>query len=88
MGGAILVGSVGFALPHRRPVAWSGDAMGLPKIRIVDTRSLAGGPLFGIGWGLGSLFAPPAPSASERILSGFPGGVNRNSPMRPARARQ
>ena len=63
MGGAILVGSVGFALARRRQAAWSGDAMELPKSRIVDTRLLAGGALFGIGWGLGGLCPGPALTA-------------------------
>lgn len=63
MGGAILVGSVGFALARRRQVAWTGDAMELPKSRIVDTRLLAGGALFGIGWGLGGLCPGPALTA-------------------------
>ena len=63
MGGAILVGSVGFALARRRQAAWSGDAMELPNSRIVVTRLLAGGALFGIGWGLGGLCPGPALTA-------------------------
>lgn len=63
MGGAILVGSVGFALARRRQVAWTGDTMELPTSRIVDTRLLAGGALFGIGWGLGGLCPGPALTA-------------------------
>ena len=63
MGGAILVGSVGFALARWRQVAWSGDAMVLPTSRIVDTRLLAGGALFGVGWGLGGLCPGPALTA-------------------------
>ena len=63
MGGAILVGSVGFALARRRKVTWTGDTMELPKSRIVDTRLLVGGALFGIGWGLGGLCPGPALTA-------------------------
>lgn len=63
MGGAILVGSVGFAMAQRRQVAWSGEPIELPKSRIVDTRLLAGGALFGIGWGLGGLCPGPALTA-------------------------
>lgn len=63
MGGAIAVGSVGFALARRREFAWSGEAIELPKSRIIDTRLLAGGALFGIGWGLGGLCPGPALTA-------------------------
>ena len=63
MGGAILVGSVGFALARRRQVTWTGDTMELPKSQIVDTRLLVGGALFGIGWGLGGLCPGPALTA-------------------------
>ena len=63
MGGAILVGAVGFAIARRRKVAWSGEAIELPQSRIVDGRLLAGGALFGIGWGLGGLCPGPALTA-------------------------
>ena len=63
MGGAILVGIAGFALAGRRQLAWSGEAIELPKSRVVDTRLLVGGALFGIGWGLGGLCPGPALTA-------------------------
>ncbi len=63
MGGAILVGIAGFAIAGRRQLAWSGEAIELPKSRIVDARLLAGGALFGIGWGLGGLCPGPAMTA-------------------------
>lgn len=63
MGGAIIVGIAGFAMAGRRELAWSGEAIELPKSRIVDTRLLAGGALFGIGWGLGGLCPGPAMTA-------------------------
>ncbi len=63
MGGAILVGVAGFALAGRRQLAWSGEAIELPKSRVVDTRLLVGGALFGIGWGLGGLCPGPAMTA-------------------------
>lgn len=63
MGGAILIGVVGFALAGRRQLAWSGEAIELPKSRVVDTRLLVGGALFGIGWGLGGLCPGPAMTA-------------------------
>ena len=63
MGGAILIGIAGFALAGRRQLAWSGEPIGLPKSRVVDTRLLVGGALFGIGWGLGGLCPGPALTA-------------------------
>ena len=63
MGGAILVGIAGFAMARRRKLAWSGEAIALPQSRIVDTRLLVGGVLFGIGWGLGGLCPGPAMTA-------------------------
>lgn len=63
MGGAILVGIAGFAMARRRKLAWSGEALELPQSRIVDTRLLVGGVLFGIGWGLGGLCPGPAMTA-------------------------
>ena len=63
MGGAILIGIAGFAVAGRRQLAWSGEAIELPKSRVVDTRLLVGGALFGIGWGLGGLCPGPAMTA-------------------------
>lgn len=63
MGGAILIGIAGFALAGRRQLSWSGEAIELPKSRVVDTRLLVGGALFGIGWGLGGLCPGPAMTA-------------------------
>ena len=63
MGGAILVGIVGFAMARRRKLSWSGEPIDLPQSRIVDARLLAGGALFGIGWGLGGLCPGPAITA-------------------------
>ncbi len=63
MGGAIVVGIFGFAIARRRKVAWSGEVIELPESRIVDSRLLAGGALFGIGWGLGGLCPGPALTA-------------------------
>ena len=63
MGGAILVGIAGFTMARRRKLSWSGEAIELPQSRTVDTRLLAGGALFGIGWGLGGLCPGPAMTA-------------------------
>ncbi|MEO6363942.1 MAG: DUF6691 family protein [Caldimonas sp.] len=63
MAGAILVGIAGFAMAGRRQLAWSGETIDLPKRRVVDTRLLVGGALFGIGWGMGGLCPGPAVTA-------------------------
>jgi uncharacterized membrane protein YedE/YeeE len=63
MGGAILVGVVGFAIARRRKLSWSGEPIELPQSRSVDLRLLTGGTLFGIGWGLGGLCPGPAITA-------------------------
>lgn len=63
MGGAIFVGVVGFAMARRREATWTGESMELPKNQVIDARLLAGGALFGIGWGLGGLCPGPALTA-------------------------
>lgn len=63
MGGAIIVGILGFAQAQRQQVAWSGDAIDLPQSKVIDARLLIGGALFGIGWGLGGLCPGPAVTA-------------------------
>ena len=63
MAGAIGIGAIGFALARRRRVAWSGDPIDLPLSQVVDRRLLAGGALFGIGWGIGGLCPGPAITA-------------------------
>lgn len=60
MGAAIAVGVPAFALAARRQRAWSGDAMEIPRNRVIDTRLVLGGVLFGIGWGIGGLCPGPA----------------------------
>ena len=60
MGGAIVIGLVGFTLAKKRTVAWSGEPMQLPTARTVDRRLVLGSLAFGIGWGLAGFCPGPA----------------------------
>jgi uncharacterized membrane protein YedE/YeeE len=72
MGGAIAVGLVAFARAKARPRAWSGEAMELPTSQVIDARLIAGGVLFGIGWGVAGYCPGPAIVAAA---SGAASGV-------------
>ena len=63
MGGAILVGAFGFAIARRRKLSWTGEPIDLPQSRLIDRRLIAGGVLFGMGWGIGGLCPGPALTA-------------------------
>jgi uncharacterized membrane protein YedE/YeeE len=71
MGGAIAVGLLAFARAKRQARAWTGEAMELPTSQVIDARLLAGGVLFGVGWGVAGYCPGPAiVAASSGAASG------------------
>ncbi len=60
MGGAILIGSGGFALAKKRQRSLLGAPMQLPTSTKLDKRLLLGSLAFGIGWGIAGFCPGPA----------------------------
>lgn len=68
MGGAIGVGFFAFLAAKRQLASWTGHPMDIPGNKTVDRRLVAGGLLFGAGWGLGGFCPGPAIVAASQGL--------------------
>lgn len=60
MGGAILVGGVGFWWAQRRTVNLLGGELNLSQSNLIDRRLVLGSLTFGVGWGLAGFCPGPA----------------------------
>ena len=72
MGGAILVGVIGFSIARKRQTSWLGEPMKLPTATTIDKSLVIGSLLFGAGWGLAG-FCPGPALVSAAI--GYPSAI-------------
>lgn len=63
MGGAVIVGFIGFRLVLRRDAPIMGGTFHLPSKNDIDSRIIVGPAIFGVGWGLGGFCPGPALTA-------------------------
>lgn len=60
MGGAILIGMIGFFLAKKRTTHLLGGALDLSQPTLIDRRLVLGSLTFGVGWGLAGFCPGPA----------------------------
>lgn len=60
MGGAVLIGSIGFAFAKKRQHSLLGAPMRLPTATELDKRLVLGSLAFGVGWGIAGFCPGPA----------------------------
>lgn len=60
MGGAIVVGMIGFFLAKKRTTHFLGGALDLSQPTLIDRRLVLGSLTFGVGWGLAGFCPGPA----------------------------
>jgi uncharacterized protein len=71
MGGALMVTLIAFAFtPRTGNKPWAAEAFALPTRQDIDTKLIAGGVLFGIGWALAGYCPGPA------LTSVLTGGID------------
>jgi uncharacterized membrane protein YedE/YeeE len=60
MGGAIVIGFIGFRIAAKRNYSFLALPLNIPTSRIIDNRLVFGALIFGIGWGLVGICPAPA----------------------------
>jgi uncharacterized protein len=70
MAGAITVSAPAFWIAKRRNESISGEAMMIPSNNTIDAKLIAGGVLFGAGWGIAGFCPGPALVSLSSGMSG------------------